>query len=104
MYAIAGGKKRDSNNGNRQERQNGKIRNCEKLHFANLVENAHIQSVEAVHNGNDDHDQHGGDAKVEEAEEGASGNTPSELWVVGADNALSEDKVDDEKEDNAGVG
>lgn len=104
MYAIAGGKKRDSNNWDRQKGQNSEKRNCEELYFTNLVQSAHIQSVEAIHDSDNHHDKHGGDAKVEETEEGAPGNTPSEFRVVGADDALSEDKVDDEEEDNAGVG
>lgn len=62
-----------------------------------------IQRVEHVHGGDDDHDQVGPDAQVEGAEGQAEAPGPAEVGVVGADEALRKDEVDDEEEDDAGL-
>lgn len=64
----------------------------------------HVERVEAVHDGDNDHDERRANAKVQEAEEEIDGLAPAKSRVVGAQHALDENQVDDEEDDDACVG
>lgn len=53
---------------------------------------------EGVHGGGDDHDQHGEDAEVDEVEGPGGRAGPAEARVVGPEEALGEDEVEEEEE------
>lgn len=79
-----------------QEGQDCKVGNSSKLYFAELRTDSHVESVKAVHNGNDDHDEVGENAEEQEAENERGGLAPADVRVKGAEDALREDEVDKE--------
>lgn len=101
---MTSGEESESEDGNRQKGQNGKIGDGKELYVADFVQGAHVESVEAVDDGNDDHDEQGDDAEQEEAKDETAGSAPAKVRVVGADDSLGENQVDDEEQDDAGVG
>lgn len=71
--------------------------------MSTLLPRGRVQRVEHVHGGDDDHNEAGPDAEVQDPEGHAESPGPAEAGVVGADEALREDEVDDEEDDHAGL-
>ena len=61
-----------------------------------------VEGVEGLDDGGDDHDERDDDQDVESFEEGREERVPAGVGVRGANDALGEDEVDDEEEDDAG--
>ena len=61
-----------------------------------------VEGVEGLDDGGDDHGQGDDDEDVDGFEEGGEERVPAGVGVGGADDALGEDEVDDEEEDDAG--
>lgn len=78
-------------------------RSGEELDSTTLLPRGRVQRVEHVHGGGDGHDEAGPNADVQDPEGHAEAPGPAEAGVVGADEALREDEVDDEEEDYAGL-
>lgn len=87
-----------------EEGDGGEVGPAEELDGAVGLTGGGVEGEEHVDGGSDDHDEDGDDGKVEAGKEEADGLGPAKEGVVGADDALREDEVGDEKEDDAGGG
>ncbi|ROW05207.1 hypothetical protein VSDG_00040 [Cytospora chrysosperma] len=89
--------------GDGQEGQDGEEGADEALDVQVDAAGGRVEGEEGVHRGGDGHDQHGEDAEVQEEEDQPRGARPADARVVGPDDALGEDEVDEEEEQDAGL-
>lgn len=76
----------------------------EELYVAQLRLDVRVEGVEGVDGRNDDHDEQRHDDGVEELEEDGDAVVPADGRVVRTQDALREDEVHDEEEQDPGVG
>lgn len=90
-------------NRNREERQNGEEGNGKELNIPDLGERVGIQGIKAVDNSHDDHDKRSAHRAKQETEDDLARQAPSNMRVIGTQQALGEYKIDDEEQNDTGV-
>lgn len=101
---AAGDDEAEGDDGDGEECQEGKVGQGNDLDVVGLVDGRLVKRVDAVDDGDDEHDEAGHDGDVDGAKDDFDGQAPAETRVVGPEDAQDEDHVDDEDEQDARVG
>ena len=86
----------------RQEGRDGEVRGAHELDVVVDTQRIMTQRVEALHGTRNQRREHGDDRSVVDLESQRDGSRPRPARVRGAQDALGENQVDDEEEEDAG--
>lgn len=101
---LAGEEQAECDDGEGEEGEDGEVGRCRELDIAKPLASLWVEGIETIHNRRHNHDQTSTDAEEQELEEERRRLPPSQLGMIRPQNALREDEVDDEEEDDARIG
>lgn len=87
----------------RQRGEDEQVGDGGELDVSDGAQLVRVQGVRTLHDGVDDEDERGADADVEGLEHDADAGMPANGWLLGAEDALGKDQVDDVDDEDAGV-